>query len=84
MTKIVLDTNIWIYLTKDTYQALWNKFKEMKEKNEIEVLVNNVIIKEWERNKINTIKRLTASIKNEYNAAKYLVNYFEGEKKKSI
>jgi len=81
MTNIVLDTNIWIYLTKDTYQSLWNKFKEMKENDEIEVLVNDVIIKEWDRNKANTIKRLTASIKNEYNAAKNLANYFQEEKK---
>jgi len=81
MTNIVLDTNIWIYLTKDTYQSLWNKFKEMKENDEIKVLVNDVIIKEWNRNKANTIKRLTASIKNEYNAAKNLANYLQGKKK---
>lgn len=81
MTNIVLDTNIWIYLTKDTYQSLWNKFKEMKENDDIKILVNDVIIKEWDRNKANTIKRLTASIKNEYNAAKNLANYFQGEKK---
>ena len=81
MTNIVLDTNIWIYLTKDTYQSLWNKFKEMKDNDEIKILVNDVIIKEWDRNKANTIKRLTVSIKNEYNAAKNLANYFHGKKK---
>ena len=81
MTNIVLDNNIWIYLTKDSYQSLWNKFKEMKNDDEIKVLVNDVIIKEWNRNKENTIKRLTESIKNEYNAAKNLANYFKGVKK---
>ena len=45
MTNIVLDTNIWIYLTKDTYQSLWNKFKEMKENDKIKILDNDVIIK---------------------------------------
>jgi len=81
MTNIVLDTNIWIYLTKDTYQPLWSKFKKMKDNDEIKVLVNDVIIKEWNRNKENTIKRLTESIKNEYNAARNLANYFPSEKK---
>ncbi|PWD97470.1 PIN domain-containing protein [Marinilabilia rubra] len=81
MTSIVLDTNIWIYLTKDNYQSLWAKFKELKNNNEIKVLVNDIIIKEWERNKENTIKRLTESIKNEYIAAKNLATYFQGEKK---
>ena len=81
MTNIVLDTNIWIYLTKDSYQSLWNKFQEMKDNDEINVLVNDVIIKEWNRNKENTIKRLITSIKNEYNAAKNLANYFQGQNK---
>ena len=81
MTNIVLDTNIWIYLTKDSYYGLWTKFKEMKESDEIKILVNDVIIKEWHRNKPKTIERLTASIKNEYMAAKNLSNYFEGANK---
>ena len=81
MTNIVLDTNIWVYLTKDSYFKLWNKFKEMKDNNEIKILVNDVIISEWNRNKQKTIERLTESIKNEYKGAKNLANYFNEEDK---
>jgi hypothetical protein len=38
--------------------------------------VNDVILKEWERNKFSTISALTISIKNEYKSALNLANYF--------
>jgi len=81
MTNIALDTNIWIYLTKDTFFELWMKFKAMKESGEIRVIVNDVILKEWARNKVTTTKTLTSTIKNEYKAALNLSNYLEGEAK---
>ena len=81
MTNIALDTNIWIYLTKDTFYELWIKFKEMKESGEIRVVVNDIILKEWARNKETTIKNLTANIKNEYKSAQNLANYLTGEAK---
>jgi len=83
MTKITLDTNIWIYLTKDTLFELWLKFKEMKNNGEIEVIVNDVILMEWERNKPKTIKNLSDSIKNEYKSALKLANYLNGEAKEN-
>ena len=79
MINIALDTNIWIYLTKDTYFELWIKFKEMKENDLIMVIVNDIIVKEWQRNKKNTIKSLTESIENEYKSAKKLSNYLDGQ-----
>ena len=81
MTTIVLDTNIWIYLTKDTLFDLWVKFKDMRENSEIRIVVNDIILKEWDRNKVSTIKNLTNNIKNEYKAALKLANYFTGELK---
>jgi len=77
--NIALDTNIWIYLTKDTFFELWIKFKEMKETEEITVIVNDIILKEWARNKPTTIKSLTGSIRNEYKSALNLSNYLQGE-----
>lgn len=53
-----LDTNIWIYLTKDPFFELWNRFKAMKENGEIRVIINDIIFKEWKRNKVTTIKSL--------------------------
>ena len=82
MTNIALDTNIWIYLTKDTFFELWIKFKEMKENGEIRVIVNDIILKEWARNKPKTIKNLINNIKNEYKSALNLSNYLTGEIKK--
>jgi len=79
--NIALDTNIWIYLTKDTFFELWTKFKEMKESGEINVIVNDIILKEWERNKPTTIKTLTNNIKNEYKSALNLSNYLQGNAK---
>lgn len=79
--NIALDTNIWIYLTKDTFFELWTKFKEMKESGEIKVIVNDIILKEWIRNKPTTIKALTNNIKNEYKSALNLSNYLQGEKR---
>lgn len=76
--NIALDTNIWIYLTKDTFFELLTKFKEMKESGEITVIVNDIILKEWNRNKPTTIKTLTNNIKNEYKSALNLSNYFQG------
>lgn len=80
-TNIVLDTQIWIYLTKDTFYELWIKFKEMKENGEIRVIVNDIILKEWARNKETTIKNLTNCIKNEYKSALNLANYLTAETK---
>ena len=80
-TNIVLDTQIWIYLTKDTFYELWIKFKEMKENGEIRVIVNDIILKEWARNKETTIKNLTNNIKNEYKSALNLANYLTAETK---
>ena len=79
--NIALDTNIWIYLTKDTFFKLWTKFKEMKETGEITVIINDIILKEWARNKPTTIKTLTNNIKNEYKSALNLSNYLQGEVK---
>ncbi len=80
-TNIALDTQIWIYLTKDTFYELWVKFKEMKENGEIRVLLNDIILKEWSRNKETTIKNLTANIKNEYKSAINLANHFSSDSK---
>lgn len=83
MTNIALDTNIWIYLTKDTSLKFWEKFKEMKINNEIRIIINDVILTEWKRNKMKTIKALSENIKNEFNSAFKLSNYLSGEIKET-
>lgn len=84
MTQIALDTNIWIYLTKDTFFELWTKLKEMKDDGQLEIIVNDIILREWERNKENSIKSLANSIKSEYTTAINLANYLENKEKEDF
>ena len=76
-TKIVLDTNIWIYLTKDTFNELLIELKGKAIYEEIEIVVNDVIVKEWHRNKEKTIKALVESIKSEYKSAIRLASHMD-------
>lgn len=62
MIYLILDTNIWLYLANG-FDPLSNKhldklhfellatLKEHKEKNNICILINDVVIEEWKRNK---------------------------------
>jgi predicted nucleic acid-binding protein len=77
MTKIILDSNIWIYLTKDTFNSLLIELKGKAIYKEIEILVNEVILKEWKRNKKKTIKSLVESIQSEYKSAIKLSSHME-------
>ncbi|SDP91312.1 hypothetical protein SAMN05428975_3547 [Mucilaginibacter sp. OK268] len=81
MITLVLDTNIWIYLTKEIFHELWTKLKEEKEKEGYTVLVNDIILLEWERNKAKTISNLADSIKTEYQSAKNLAKFLTGDAK---
>jgi len=56
----------------------------MQESGEIKVIVNDVILKEWARNKQNTIAGLTTAIKNEYKAASNLSNYLSGGSEREL
>ncbi|MDA0740586.1 MAG: PIN domain-containing protein [Bacteroidetes bacterium] len=83
MTNIALDTNIWIYLTKDSFYRLFCQLKKMKSESQIKIIVNDVLIQEWNRNKPQTIKTLSNNIKQEYKAAINLANYFKEPHKSS-
>lgn len=63
MTYLILDTNIWIYLangydsSKNTHHeevhfGLLQILKEKLDSNDIQIIVNDVIIQEWDRNKV--------------------------------
>lgn len=80
-SKIALDTNIWIYLTKETFSPLFESLKEKISNEEFELLTNEVIIEEWIRNKENTIKNLCESIKQEFKASKKLSQFLSEQKK---
>lgn len=77
MTKIVLDTNIWIYLTKDAFSKLLIELKGKAIYEEFEIVVNDVIVKEWHRNKERTIKTLVDGIESEYKSAQKLAFHMD-------
>ena len=84
MAKIALDTNIWIYLTKDTFHELWVKLKNEQEIGNLEIIVPDIILQEWDRNKSQTIKALTTTIKAEYNSALKLKEYLPKEEQSRL
>ncbi len=81
VNKLVLDTNIWIYLTKQNFESLFETLKQKTADGEIELIVNDIIILEWYRNKENTIKRLQESIANDYKCAEKLIKFLPDEQK---
>ena len=84
MTKIALDTNIWIYLTKDTFYELWIKLKQGKEDGDFEIIVNDIILKELKINKSQNIKYLIDNIKREYKSELNLSRYLSTEERDSF
>ncbi|WP_027386746.1 PIN domain-containing protein [Chryseobacterium gregarium] len=80
-SKLALDTNIWIYLTKETFDPLFESLKEKIANNEFELLTNEIVIEEWKRNKKSTIKSLCESIKQEFKSAKSLAKFLPAKEK---
>ena len=62
MNYLILDTNIWIYLanghyaqnaqhSEQTHSTLLSRLTEKLKNEEIRVVVNDIIVQEWDRNK---------------------------------
>lgn len=77
MIYLILDTNNWIYLAngldplnnkyQDTlHYDLLKRLKDLQNKQQIEILVNDIIIKEWNRNKKHSLSKIT-NLKNKLN-----------------
>ncbi len=82
MIYLALDTNIWIYLANgyDTssekfhdnhHFSLLNNLIELSDNNDICVLINDIIIEEWKRNKTNTEKKVSVLDKKMKNLASF-------------
>jgi PIN domain len=59
---LILDTNIWLYLANgfdpissknhdDLHFKLLEELKALKEKGDVQILINDIILEEWRRNK---------------------------------
>ena len=83
MVHLILDTNIWIFLTKPNFKSAWDKLQEMFNNGEVGIYHNDIIIKEWNRNKSSTIRSLAESIKSASKSAEIIKDYLiEPEKTK--
>ena len=81
-TILAFDTNIWLYLIKPEFLPILETLIRYVEKDEIEIIVNDIIITEWERNKETNIKRVCESIKQEYISAMRLSAFIENDEER--
>jgi hypothetical protein len=99
---LALDTNIWLYLANgldpisnkdhgNLHFELLDKLRDLIEREQITILVNDVIIEEWERNKEHTkhrIKKIKRKINNPkqpfYEIRKYISSNVDDIEKEFI
>ena len=75
-TYIAFDTNIWIYLaTKSNYNSLLDEVIKQYNDGEILLLINEIIKKEWYRNREGTLNSCVESIKGELKNAKRIASF---------
>lgn len=72
MVHLILDTNIWIYFAEGQHPFVLNGIIEKVESKEIILLVNDEIIKEWDRNKIDSISKIEKELFKQIDYAKEL------------
>jgi predicted nucleic acid-binding protein len=76
MVAIILDTNIWInFVAKDNPSELLEQLIAKRDSKEIILLSNKIILDEWLRNKEQTVKDVSNTIKGNYSSAKKLADY---------
>jgi len=94
MIYLILDTNIWLYLAngidpisnqtdrqhENLHFKLLAQLKELKEKGDISILVNDIIIEEWKRNKEHCnikIKKLTRKLEDQRSVLSEIKKYVQ-------
>jgi len=90
---LILDTNNWIYLANgldpisnkhhdDLHYELLKSLKELKDKKQAQVIINEIIVTEWKRNKEHCkakIKKLEQKLTNKDNAFKEIEKYTKAD-----
>lgn len=76
MVYLILDTNIWIYLAEGQHPFVLQGLIQKIDEKEIIILVNDVIIKEWDRNREEIKKRIKKEIEKQIVLAKELDSCF--------
>lgn len=76
-TILALDTNIWIYMVEERFYKLFKELKELKNKGLVDIIVSDIVKKEWTRNKDSVLKKVIDEIKTEYRHAKQLSEFIQ-------
>ena len=85
MTDVILDTNIWIsHIAKDKPNGIFESFKSQVDNGEIFLLINDIILDEWQRNKNNTIRDITSEIKSSSKNALRMKTFLDENGKQKI
>jgi len=78
MIYLILDTNYWIYLAKGEHPKVFDRLKKDILGKKFQILINHIIIDEWNRNKNDIISEIQKSIRNQAIAAEEISDYLEG------
>lgn len=63
MASVIIDTASWIQLAKPKYNNLLTQLEQLVEEGSLQILKNDIIDDEWNRNKDRTLRDITSSIK---------------------
>jgi hypothetical protein len=77
VVALCFDTNIYINFTKGAFGSLVEQIRAKIDAEECILLVNDIIITEWNRNKAATIHSVTSSILNESKSAKKIAGFID-------
>lgn len=78
MIELVLDCNIWIHnIAADEPKGIFNQLDEFIKRGEINLLINDVLVDEWNRNKDTTRETLIRKIKDNSEKALEISEFLE-------
>lgn len=84
MAAALIDTNSWIELAKPRFNNLLSVLEEQVKDGQIEILVNEIILDEWERNKDRIVKSIIGSIKTHAKSAIKIADFLNSEEAKKL
>lgn len=76
-TILALDTNIWIYMVEERFYQLFKELKKLKNKGFVDIIVSDIVKKEWIRKKDLVLKKVVDEIKTEYRHTKQLSEFIQ-------
>ncbi|WP_298156180.1 PIN domain-containing protein [Flavobacterium sp.] len=96
--NLILDTQTWIYLANGFNQSsskyedgqhfkLYQKIEDFRKKKQIKLIVNEVVVEEWNRNKKSTlhlIEKHTKTMEGNANAVKNMKQYLSEDGKSQL